>query len=67
MAEVTALADELICFACLYVLELESLTVKTCELERPPRMATAMKLPAVFALLNASVVVVVVPASLPTC
>ena len=41
--------------------------MKTCEFERPPRMATAMKLPAVFALLNASVVVVVVPASLPMC
>jgi len=49
------------------MLELESLTVKTWEFERPPRMATAMKLPAVFALANASVVEVVVPASLPIC
>ena len=36
-------------------------------LERPPRMATAMKLPAVFALANASVELVVVPASLLVC
>lgn len=41
--------------------------MKTWEFERPPRMATAMKLPAVFALLNERVVVVVVPASLPMC
>ena len=41
--------------------------VKTCELERPPRITTAMKFPAVFALAKASVDVVVVPASFPTC
>lgn len=49
------------------MLPFESLTVNTCELESPPRMATAMKFPAVLELANARVEEVVVPASLLVC
>ena len=67
MAEVTALPVKPICAAFLYVFALESLTEKTWAFERPPRIATEMKFPAVLGLANASVEVVVVPASLPIC
>jgi len=46
---------------------LESLTVKTCELEPPPRIPTAIQLPAALLALNASDVIVVVAASALVC
>jgi len=42
---------------------LESVTVKTCELERPARMTTPIQFPAVLLEVKASDAVVVVPAS----
>jgi len=49
------------------VFTLESLTVKICELERPPRIATAIQFPAVVFALNASDPDVTMPASMLLC
>jgi hypothetical protein len=46
---------------------LESLTVKTCAFEEPPRMATPIQLPAPLLALNARDVTVVVPVSTLVC
>ena len=46
---------------------MESLTVKTCVLERPPRIPTAIQLPAALLVLNESDAIVVVAASVLLC
>src|SRR5258708_39421383 len=67
MASVTAFPVNQICVACLYVFALESLTVKTCALERPPRIQTAIQFPAVLGLTKGKLAVVTEPASMLVC
>src|SRR5579863_5256493 len=63
MASVTALEVKPTCPAFLYAFPFESVTVKICELDIPPRTATAIQFPAELLAMKASDPLVVVPAS----